>query len=207
MNVKNIYQIIIILLIILISFYIYNKYLKKSKVENKVLNTTDEVIKKTEQIDGAKKTSIIENIKYFNEDAKGNKFILEARTAENVDQNPNYFLLSDVSGIINFKNKSEIYIFSKFAYYDSINFDTKFFSEVSVKYENNNLESENLDIFFKDNFGIMYNNINLFSDDTNLKADKITFDLMNGDVNINMYNPEDKVSILNKWIYGNYKKI
>ena len=207
MNVKNIYQIIIILLIILISFYIYNKYLKKSKVENKVLNTTDEVIKKTEQIDGAEKTSIIENIKYFNEDAKGNKFILEARTAENVDQNPNYFLLSDVSGIINFKNKSEIYIFSKFAYYDSINFDTKFFSEVSVKYENNNLESENLDIFFKDNFGIMYNNINLFSDDTNLKADKITFDLMNGDVNINMYNPEDKVSILNKWIYGNYKKI
>lgn len=198
MNVKNIYQIIIILLIILISFYIYNKYLKKSKVENKVLNTTDEVIKKTEQIDGAEKTSIIENIKYFNEDAKGNKFILEARTAENVDQNPNYFLLSDVSGIINFKNKSEIYIFSKFAYYDSINFDTKFFSEVSVKYENNNLESENLDIFFKDNFGIMYNNINLFSDDTNLKADKITFDLMNGDVNINMYNPEDKVSILNK---------
>ena len=135
MNVKNIYQIIIILLIILISFYIYNKYLKKSKVENKVLNTTDEVIKKTEQIDGAEKTSIIENIKYFNEDAKGNKFILEARTAENVDQNPNYFLLSDVSGIINFKNKSEIYIFSKFAYYDSINFDTKFFSEVSVKYE------------------------------------------------------------------------
>ena len=198
MNVKNIYQIIIILLIILISFYIYNKYLKKSKVENKVLNTTDEVIKKTEQIDGAEKTNIIENIKYFNEDAKGNKFILEARTAENVDQNPNYFLLSDVSGIINFKNKSEIYIFSKFAYYDSINFDTKFFSEVSVKYENNNLESENLDIFFKDNFGIMYNNINLFSDDTNLKADKITFDLMNGDVNINMYNPEDKVSILNK---------
>ena len=198
MNVKNIYQIIIILLIILISFYIYNKYLKKSKVENKVLNTTDEVIKKTEQIDGTEKTNIIENIKYFNEDAKGNKFILEARTAENVDQNPNYFLLSDVSGIINFKNKSEIYIFSKFAYYDSINFDTKFFSEVSVKYENNNLESENLDIFFKDNFGIMYNNINLFSDDTSLKADKITFDLMNGDVNINMYNPEDKVSILNK---------
>ncbi len=198
MNVKNIYQIIIILLIILISFYIYNKYLKKSKVENKVLNTTDEVIKKTEQIDGTEKTNIIENIKYFNEDAKGNKFILEARTAENVDQNPNYFLLSDVSGIINFKNKSEIYIFSKFAYYDSINFDTKFFSEVSVKYENNNLESENLDIFFKDNFGIMYNNINLFSDDTSLKADKIKFDLMNGDVNINMYNPEDKVSILNK---------
>ena len=64
MNVKNIYQIIIILLIILISFYIYNKYLKKSKVENKVLNTTDEVIKKTEQIDGAEKTNIIENIKY-----------------------------------------------------------------------------------------------------------------------------------------------
>ena len=198
MKVKTIYQIIIILLIILISFYIYNKYLKKNKAENKFLNTTDEVIKQTEQMVDTEKSNKIENIKYFNEDAKGNKFILEAKTAENVDQNPNYFLLTDVSGIISFKKKSEIYIFSKFAYYDSINFDTKFFSEVTVKYENNNLESENLDIFFKDNFGIMYNNINLFSDDTSLKADKITFDLMNGDVNINMYNPEDKVSILNK---------
>ncbi len=44
----------------------------------------------------------------------------------------------------------------------------------------------------------MYNNINLFKEDASLKADKITFDLINGDVNINMYNPNDKITVLNK---------
>ncbi len=198
MKVKTIYQIAIIILIFLISFYIYFKYLKNNKLENKISDVPNEVTEQIEEKDDIEKSNTIENIKYFNEDAKGNKFVLEAKTAENIDLSSNTFLLTDVNGIISFKDKSEIYIFSKFAYYDSLNFDTKFFSEVVVKYETSNLKSENLDIFFKDNYGIMYNNINLFSEDTNLKADKITFDLINGDVNINMYNPNDKVTVLNK---------
>ena len=198
MKVKTIYQIAIIILIFLIIFYIYFKYLKNNKLENKISDVPNEVTEQIEEKDDIEKSNTIENIKYFNEDAKGNKFVLEAKTAENIDLSSNTFLLTDVNGIISFKDKSEIYIFSKFAYYDSLNFDTKFFSEVVVKYETSNLKSENLDIFFKDNYGIMYNNINLFSEDTNLKADKITFDLINGDVNINMYNPNDKVTVLNK---------
>ena len=198
MKVKTIYQIAIIILIFLISFYIYFKYLKNNKLENKISDVPNEVTEQIEEKDDIEKSNTIENIKYFNEDARGNKFVLEAKTAENIDLSSNTFLLTDVNGIISFKDKSEIYIFSKFAYYDSLNFDTKFFSEVVVKYETSNLKSENLDIFFKDNYGIMYNNINLFSEDTNLKADKITFDLINGDVNINMYNPNDKVTVLNK---------
>ena len=198
MKVKTIYQIAIIILIFLISFYIYFKYLKNNKLENKISDVPNEVTTQIEEKDDIEKSNTIENIKYFNEDAKGNKFVLEAKTAENIDLSPNSFLLTDVNGIISFKDKSEIYIFSKFAYYDSLNFDTKFFSEVVVKYETNNLKSENLDIFFKDNYGIMYNNINLFREGSNLKADKITFDLINGDVNINMYNPNDKVTVLNK---------
>ena len=198
MKVKTIYQIAIIILIFLISFYIYFKYLKNNKLENKISDVPNEVTEQIEEKDDIEKSNTIENIKYFNEDARGNKFVLEAKTAENIDLSSNTFLLTDVNGIISFKDKSEIYIFSKFAYYDSLNFDTKFFSEVVVKYETSNLKSENLDIFFKDNYGIMYNNINLFSEDTNLKADKITFDLINGGVNINMYNPNDKVTVLNK---------
>ena len=65
-----------------------------------------------------------------------------------------------------------------------------------VKYENNILENKNLDIFFKDNYGIMYNNIEFINDDSKIIADKLFFDLVNGDIKINMYNKDDKIVIL-----------
>ena len=67
-----------------------------------------------------------------------------------------------------------------------------------AKYQDNTLESQNLDIFFKDNYGLMYNNIKFSNEDSEVKADKLFFDLVNGDIKINMYNQDDKILIMNK---------
>ena len=106
--------------------------------------------------------------------------------------------MSEVVGIINLKGESEIYIYSKFANYNSNNFDTRFYSEVTTTYEDNIISSENLDIFFKDNHGLMYNNIKFSNKNSKILADKLFFDLLNGDIKINMYNQEDKIIFLNK---------
>ena len=42
----------------------------------------------------------------------------------------------------------------------------------------------------------MYNNINFSSKDSEIKADKLFFDLANGDIKINMYNSDDKITII-----------
>ncbi len=60
------------------------------------------------------------------------------------------------------------------------------------------MKSENLDIFFKDNYGLMYNNIKFSNENSKIIADKLFFDLANGDIKINMYNNKDEIIVLKK---------
>ena len=200
MKKKNIFQIIILLTIVVISVLTYNKYFKAENLKKNVIVVENENQNENlvEENTSSKEKNIIKDIKYFNEDMKGNKFTIEAKKGEINQNDDDLIALSEVVGIINLKDKSEIYIYSKFASYNSNNFDTKFYSEVTTKYEDNIITSENLDIFFKDNYGLMYNNIKFSNKSSKIAADKLFFDLLNGDIKINMYNQEDKIIFLNK---------
>ena len=200
MKKKNIFQIIILLSIVVISAFTYKKYFRAENFKKNVViveneNQNQAVI---EDSSSTKERNIIKDIKYFNEDINGNKFTIQAKKGEISQNDTDLIALSEVVGIINLKGKSEIYIYSKFANYNSNNFDTKFFSEVTTTYEDNIISSENLDIFFKDNHGLMYNNIKFSNKNSKILADKLFFDLLNGDIKINMYNQEDKIIFLNK---------
>ena len=199
MKKKTIFQIIIFLIILILSTFVYYKYLKIEKIDKKIDDSEsilkDEKVNDSELAQESDK-NIIENIKYFKEDIYGNKFILKAKKGEIIQDESKFVLLSDVNGVISLKNKSEILIYSKFAKYDSINFNTEFYTDVKASYENNVVRSENLDLFFKDNYGEMYNNIEFYNNDSKVIADKIFFDLANGDIKINMYNDNNKVSII-----------
>ena len=196
MKIKTILKITLLLLILAISFFVYFKYLKINHLENKIDITKKKEDIITKNVTDFEKKNLINDIKYSNKDINGNVYSIEAKEGEIKKKNSNEISLTDVYAVVNFKNKSAIYIFSKFADYNSNSFDTNFHSNVVVKYENNILESKNLDIFFKDNYGIMYNNIKFINDDSKIIADKLFFDLVNGDIKINMYNKDDKIVIL-----------
>jgi len=197
MKKKIIFQIIIILIILGISAFVYYKYFKINKIE---IDTNKDILnnnKVKDSIDSNEnEINIIENIKYFKEDIYGNEFTLRAEKGEIVQNDSKNVMLVNVYGIINLKDESKIFIFSKYAKYNSINFDTKFYTDVRATYEDIVVNSENLDLFFKDNYGEMYNNINFSNKDSEIKADKLFFDLANGDIKINMYNSNDKITII-----------
>ena len=195
MKKKIVFQSIIILLILSISFFVYFKYFQDNKVSiNKKVTIENQIV---EPEDLSKDSSnIVEDIKYFKEDIYGNEFSLRAEKGEIIQEDSKNILLINVYGVINLKNESIIFIYSKFAKYNSNSFDTKFYTNVKVNYENISVKSENLDLFFKDNYGEMYNNINFSNDDTEMKADKLFFDLTNGDIKINMYDSKDKITII-----------
>jgi len=199
MKKKIIFQIIIFLTILILSAFVYYKYLKIDQIDKKINDgesiLKDEKIDESELVQESEK-NIIENIKYFKEDIYGNKFTLEAKKGEIIQNESKFVLLADVSGVISLKDKSEILIYSKFAKYNSVNFNTEFYTDVKASYENNLVRSENLDLFFKDNYGEMYNNIEFYNNDSKVIADKIFFDLANGDIKINMYNDNNKVNII-----------
>lgn len=194
MNVKTTIQLLIFFLIVLfIFFFIKNTFLEERKdIVNLDLNK-DKIIEeiKTEK----NENTIIENLNYVSIDAKGNEYILNAKYGEESKEDSNIIILKQVLGTIKLKNKPDIEIKSNFAKYNSITFDTSFYENVSGLFEESKISSHNLDLFFKDNKAIMYNNIKYLDRNTAANADEISFNLLNGDVNIKMFDKNKKIQI------------
>ena len=195
MNVKTTIQLLIFFLIVIfIFFFIKNTFLKEQKdIVNLDLNK-DKIIEeiKTEK----NQNNIIENLNYISIDAKGNEYILNAKYGEESKEDSNIIILKQVLGTIKLKNKSDIQIKSDFAKYNSITFDTNFYENVLGFFEESKISSDNLDLFFKNNKGIIYNNIKYLDIDTSANADEISFNLLNGDVNIKMFDKKKKIQII-----------
>tara|TARA_B100000686_G_scaffold256642_1_gene268429 strand:- start:740 stop:1342 length:603 start_codon:yes stop_codon:yes gene_type:complete len=195
MNLKNLVQIFLIIIIILISYLFYKNYFTKDiNIEKQItVVEADKELLSTEQT-----TNIIENLEYSSLDRDGNKYTIKANYAEVTSDNENILILTKVIGIIYLKEKGEIFIYSDKAEYNKINFDTKFYNNVKVNYDDSEIFSDNLDIFFKDNKAIMYNKIILDNAFSNLEADIINFDLVTGNIEIKMYSSNENVIIKKK---------
>ena len=195
MNVKTTIQLLIFFLIIIfVFFFIKNTFLKEQKVIVNLDLNKDKII---EEI-GTKKNqnNIIENLKYISIDAKGNEYLLNAKYGEESKEDSNIIILKQVVGTIKLKNKSDIEIKSDFAKYNSTTFDTNFYENVMGFFEESKISSDNLDLFFKNNKGIIYNNIKYLDMSTSANADEISFNLLNGDVNIKMFDKKKKIQII-----------
>tara|TARA_Y100000590_G_scaffold390066_1_gene465589 strand:+ start:7914 stop:8513 length:600 start_codon:yes stop_codon:yes gene_type:complete len=195
MNFKKLVQILIVFIIILISYLFYKNYFSddidtKKKI---TINEIDEELLSSDQT-----SNIIANLEYSSLDSKGNKYTIKADYAEVKSDNENILILSKVLAIIYIKEKGEIFIFSNNAEYNKINFNTKFYNNVKVNYDDNEILSDNLDIFFKENKAIMYNKIIFENSFSNLKADIINFDLLTGNIEIKMYNSNKNVIVKKK---------
>ncbi len=195
MNVKTAIQLLIFLLMgIFIFFFIKNTFLKYQKDIVYLDLNKDKAIEKIET--EKNENTIIENLNYVSIDAKGNEYILNAKYGEESKENSNIILLKQVVGKIKLKNKSDIEIKSDFAKYNSITFDTNFYENVFGFFEESKVSSDNLDLFFKNNKAIMYNNIKYLDRNTTANADEISFNLLNGDVNIRMFDKKKKIQII-----------
>ena len=195
MNVKTAIQLLIFLLMgIFIFFFIKNTFLKYQKDIVHLDLNKDKAIEKTET--EKNKNTIIKNLNYISIDAKGNEYILNAKYGEENKEDTNTILLKQVVGKIKLKNKSDIEIKSDFAKYNSITFDTNFYENVIGFFEESKVSSDNLDLFFKNNKAIMYNNIKYLDRNTTANADEISFNLLNGDVNIRMFDKKKKIQII-----------
>ena len=195
MNVKTAIQLLIFLLMaIFIFFFIKNTFLKYQKDIVYLDLNKDKAIEKTET--EKNENTIIKNLNYISIDAKGNEYILNAKYGEESKEDSNIILLKQVVGKIKLKNKSDIEIKSDFAKYNSITFDTNFYENVFAFFEESKVSSDNLDLFFKNNKAIMYNNIKYLDRNTTANADEISFNLLNGDVNIRMFDKKKKIQII-----------
>ena len=195
MQVKTIVQFILIILTTIISILFFYNYLGEEK---KIEESNYEKKFTTELKSTDKSINLLENLEYKTFDKDGNGYLLKAKYGEIVIDKQNTLLLEGVNGEIRLKGKSTIYITSKYANYNKNNFDTNFFTEVVVVYEDSIAKSDNFDIFFSKNDATMYNNVYYTNSFLNSKADKIDVDLVSGDIDISMYDENDKIEIIRK---------
>ena len=187
---KKIYiQLFLLLILIIISLTLFFKYFKQSNLRDDInIN-----VEQTTSPDG----NLIEDLKYLSTDKEGNEYKIEAKKG-NIDQvNPDIIYLENVKAIISLQSSEYISIESKFAKYNTKNFDTLFNDSVSVDYGEHILKSEFLDLSLENNLVSIYDNVRYQSGISSLKADKAEIDILNKKTRIFMENPNKKVQISN----------
>lgn len=191
-------KIVVILLIILfigLSFYLYPKIFDKKKVEEIVINQTEEI---------SAESNIIKDINYTSEDGKGNKYIVNAVKGEIDYSNTNIMFLTDVEATIKLNNSNIIVITSDYGKYNIENFDTIFSKNVISKYLDNKITGEYLDFSLNRNTMIMSRNVIYTNPENILEADVIEMNLDTKNTKVFMYKSNEKVNIKSKNWYGTY---
>ena len=193
---KKIYiQVFLIISFIAISLLIFFKYFNNSITKN-----TSKVNLENTTNSGE---SLIEDLKYISTDKEGNKYKIEAKKGNIDKDDPDIIYLENVESVILLKNSDTILIKSKFAKYNTKNFDTLFNNSVSLSYGEHGLKSEFLDLSFENNLVSIYDNVQYLSGITSLKADRAEIDILNKNTKIFMKDPKEKIQIKNISKNGN----
>mgnify|MGYP001200723359 FL=1 len=199
MDIKKIAQYGLLLLLIITSFLFYYQYFSNEDktIESNLFEDVSEKKNTKENLNESK--NIIENLKYISEDLLGNTYILTAQSATLKEDKINEVQLFEVNAEIARENQEIIYIYAKTANYNKINNNTVFQKKVNVKYGDQIIDSEILDLNFKDNLIEILKNVYYVNENTKIKADKVEIDLLNKKLKISMINKKDKVNIISKY--------
>ena len=161
------------------------------------VNIKKDIVEKNENNLKKKESSIIYNIKYSSESTNGNSYTITSETGELNDTQPELILMKKVKATIGFKNSSSMEIEAEYAFYNSINYDTSFSSNVIVSFDEHMIKSNNLDLSLEKNLISISNNVIYKNLNTRLQADKVEVDLITKNSKIFMNDNSKKVKIIN----------
>ena len=175
--------------IVILILFVYFKFLKKDKIVN--IETT-EITESTQIIANS---NIISNVKYTAQDAKGNKYTINAKKGE-IDLNDiNKIFLTEVNAIVELKNSENLYVRSDYGKYNILNYDTIFSKNVRLNYQDNQITADNLDFSIIKNLMILSKNVIYKNLENTLYADTIEINIQTKDTAIYMNDTIKKVKV------------
>jgi len=190
MDKKSYTQISLIIIMLIIISYVYFAYFKSSK-EKIIKNANDNFDKKiTKGSD-----DLISDMSYFSEDNKGNRYEIFSEFGTINSGESNLIFMEKVSAVVYLSNGEKVSINSKKAKYNDGNNDTSFIGTVKMIYGEHVINSEYLDLSFKNQTANLYDNVKYKNNFSNLSADKIFFDLVSKNTKIQMNDEENKILV------------
>lgn len=188
---KKIYiQILLAATIIFLISYVYFFYFNDNnkKITKIDINKDDLNIVKSSD-------DLITDMTYYSEDNKGNKYEIKSESGVLSSKKSNLILMDKVTAIIYLPNNEKIFISSNKANYNDENNDTSFNGSVKMIYNENTINSEYLELSFKNNLATLYDNVKFRGKLSNLVADKVSIDFLNKNTKIEMNNENNKVLV------------
>ena len=206
MGVRTIFQLVLVLILFLVTYFFIEKYFAKDSKKNSIsLN------KKTEKIFLNTDQNLIKDIEYNSTNDNGDTFTIKADFGEVSKENSNKIFMTNVRGVVNKVEPSNlILVFSDFAKFDNQTFETNFIDNVKIFTKNELIKGDNLYLVFdhknqknienlsnERNLIRLKGNIQLNKLNYNLKADVVEINLDTNDTKIFMYDSDKKVKIQN----------
>ena len=194
MKKKKFLKIILIVTLIIITWFVYSEYFKKDKnLLSKQVNPATNIME-----DAIYNSNIIKDINYTSRDLKGNEYILIAKEGEIDLDNSDIIFLTDVTAYIKLvKNSELIVINSNYGKYNTINYDTIFSKNVKIDYVDNIITGDYLDFSMMKNLLIVSRNVVYKNLENTMKADVIEINTTTKDTKIFMYNSDEQVNVTN----------
>ena len=190
---KKLLQFFLLIITVVISIFFFKIYFMKEETSN--ISTNIKNIDKKEILN-KRESNLIYNIEYISEFKDGNFYIISSKYGELDYNKPELIKMKKVTAIINLNNSNPITIFADNATYDNVNYNTSFYGNVIMSYNEHSTNSDNLDLLFKKNLATLSNNIIYKNLNTKLKADKMEINLITKNSKIFMNNNSDSVKIV-----------
>lgn len=188
MILKKYSKIFLIFLICLIYFAIFKLYQKKNNKEIYSSSIEQSIILE-------KDLDIIKDVVYSAKDSRGNEYSIRAKEGHTKLSNKETILLKNIKALIILNDGSNINIYSKYANYNIVNYDTIFREEVILEFLDSKLSADYLEFSLQKNLILMSDNIIFNNPDNMIKADVLEINIKSKDTKIYMNNLKKKVNI------------
>ena len=190
---KKALQLFLICLLISLSVIFYMYYINSNKIiEESKKEIQNEILDKNQN-------NLIRNLIYEVKFDNNTQYIISAELSELVYENDIEIVkMQKVNAKFVDENNMPLIITSKNAIYNNSNYNTEFSRDVMISYENNTVNSDNLDLNFVENLITIYNNVVYEGSNGLAKTDNIKINLITKQINIFMNDTDKKVMINSK---------
>ena len=190
---KRSIQLIIILIIILSFYLIFKNYLifnEDKKVLKNSINNLEEITKNDND------ENLIKNLKYEINIDQNQKYVLTATksSVSNLD-GAEIIYMEKVKAIFFDENDNQMIVTSDNGIFNGSSYDSEFNSNVKINYDNHEILAEKMNLNFAKKIINIYENVLYFNADLSLVADIVSINLITKKTDIYMNNNKKKVLI------------
>ena len=198
---KTLIQLVLLLILILIIFFVSKKYFynqDRIDISNNTssLNTENKSLLDKDLVRKNIDNEIID-LTYEKFDTNGNKYLIKAKKGILDSKTPNIVYMNVVEASLIYLNNEKLIIYSKEAIFNKKNFKTTFSKNVKLIYQEQILESDNLEFLIDKNIAIFKDNVKYYNQDIEAFGDIVFINLSTKEINIKSIN-QKKIRIKKK---------